>query len=287
MEPRLGIATVRNRLLEIAVRRECQYLAFVDDDEVVTSDWLNNLLKTAIEHRLDLVGGPVRPLGPPAGASRWQAAIWASLARRSRRIDDRALSRSGDGRINKTVIVTGNWLGRIEFLKEKNLRFDERLGFSGGEDTKLYHAAVAAGARTGWAANAVVYEAVGAHRLCFRYQFVRARDQTIASFRTKFDNPPLSAIGKAVAFIIYRGIAGVGLTFACLLRPSVFVIDVARSFGSAAGCVLALLGRHSDHYRNISRAVIPLAVAYLHADMDHCAHVVMALYGLTGPSFFS
>lgn len=260
LEPRLGIAVARNRLMQIAIQQASDYLVFVDDDEVVDKNWLVQLVKTAIDNRLDLTGGPVRLLGPPADASPWQETVWASLARRSQRVEDRARNRSGSGQINKTVIVTNNWLGRLKFLEANNLRFDEQLGFSGGEDTKLYHAAVAQGARTGWASGAVVHEQLGVKRLSFRYQFIRARDQKIASFRTKYDKVRATNVVKAVAFIIYRSITGLALTVACIVRPHAFVADVARSFGSATGCILALIGRSSEHYRNISNTLMFIAL---------------------------
>lgn len=58
LEPRKGIPLARNRVLAAALEAGADYLTFVDDDEVVTEDWLVDLLQAAQQRELDLAGGP-------------------------------------------------------------------------------------------------------------------------------------------------------------------------------------------------------------------------------------
>src|SRR5262249_11538459 len=59
VEPRRGIAHVRNRAVQEAA--QCDFIAFIDDDEVVSPQWLDELLWVRANYALDIVSGPVRP----------------------------------------------------------------------------------------------------------------------------------------------------------------------------------------------------------------------------------
>ena len=59
LEPKRGIAAARNRSLrEIG---DADFVAFIDDDEVPRSTWLDELLWTQASFRADAVAGPVHP----------------------------------------------------------------------------------------------------------------------------------------------------------------------------------------------------------------------------------
>jgi succinoglycan biosynthesis protein ExoM len=58
VEPTPNIALARNKVLS---RSRGDYLAFIDDDEFPSEDWLLVLLKTCKTHRVDGVLGPVKP----------------------------------------------------------------------------------------------------------------------------------------------------------------------------------------------------------------------------------
>src|SRR5690606_31942716 len=61
VEERQGIPFARNAVLE-AFQEFGDVLAFVDDDEEVTSSWLSRLLTTWSSTGADVVAGPVLPL---------------------------------------------------------------------------------------------------------------------------------------------------------------------------------------------------------------------------------
>lgn len=69
-EPRRGIPQARNRVVQEAA--DANFIAFIDDDEVPTPDWLNRLLHAQRTYSADVVSGPVLPVFPDEGMH-WMA----------------------------------------------------------------------------------------------------------------------------------------------------------------------------------------------------------------------
>src|SRR3954463_9817131 len=57
--PVKGLSNVRNELIRNALLLNPDYIAFVDDDEYVSTEWLNELVKTITVNKADIVLGPV------------------------------------------------------------------------------------------------------------------------------------------------------------------------------------------------------------------------------------
>jgi glycosyltransferase involved in cell wall biosynthesis len=148
VEPRRGLTHVRNRA--IAEAGSVDFIAFIDDDEVPSAHWLDELLWTQAEFTADVVSGPVLP-------------IYASD------VDDWV--RSGgffDGRVSATgttrracasnnVLVGTHVFSRVP-------RFDHAFALSGAEDTQFFLRVGQAGYKIVWSQEAVVFEAVSAER---------------------------------------------------------------------------------------------------------------------------
>jgi succinoglycan biosynthesis protein ExoM len=81
-EPRRGITYARNAALEKATSLGCDFVAFIDDDEVPASRWLSALLAAQGRSGATAVVGDVRPLLPPQ-APAWIAAGGSSRPRSS------------------------------------------------------------------------------------------------------------------------------------------------------------------------------------------------------------
>src|SRR2546427_13284058 len=60
VEPRRGISYARNCGVT-AVARECDFVVFVDDDELPRRNWLDELLSVQACENADVVGGAVLP----------------------------------------------------------------------------------------------------------------------------------------------------------------------------------------------------------------------------------
>lgn len=149
--PAKNISIARNACLNAA---RGDYLAFIDDDELVEKHWLENLLAVAREMLVEIVLGPVMAVYP-AGTPRWMI--------------------RGDFHSTRPVWVKGTittgYCGNVLMKRSDErligLRFREDLGITGGEDTDFFSRATAAGARILYAENAFAYEPVSPERASF------------------------------------------------------------------------------------------------------------------------
>jgi GT2 family glycosyltransferase len=250
-EPRLGIPFARNRVLDVALRRGCDLLAFIDDDETADSRWLEELCGTQRRRGLDLVGGPVRVKPCPDDANAWERVIWKGLVHRFARIEAAALGHYRRGTDDRVTVVTNNWLADLNFIRRHGLRFDESIGFSGGSDTRFFRQARAAGARTGWAPQAFVHELWPRERLTAGYQYRRGRDQAIASFRNKHPVRTPWIVIRSVGYIVCKLVSFAVLLVFSLLDGGRSLVRALRALGFAAGRLRALLGSRSSHYARV------------------------------------
>ena len=148
-----NISIARNAALEAS---GAEWLAFLDDDEVAEPGWLSGLLRAAADSGADASFGPVEAIYPST-APRWMT-----------RLDlhsNRPVLRGGR-------LLTGhtcNGLVRWRGTAWADLRFEEALGRSGGEDTVFFFEAARLGMRMVSAPDAVVREVVAPDRLTFRW----------------------------------------------------------------------------------------------------------------------
>lgn len=149
-EPRPGLAAVRNRALDESPASDV--LVFVDDDEVPREGWLAHLLDAWSRWGCAAVAGPaVKQVAEPVDP--WVRASGFFAPR--------------PARTSGTVVpgaATNNLLLDLRVLRRLGLRFDERFGASGGEDTMLTRTLAARGETVRWCAEAVVDDPVPADR---------------------------------------------------------------------------------------------------------------------------
>src|SRR4051812_45835663 len=149
-DPRPGISAVRNRALDEAAGADL--LVFIDDDELPGPDWLTRLLGAWEEWRCAAVTGPVVP-------------------RFAGRVDPWVLGSGVFDRAHRTSGAllhggaTNNLLLDLAQVRALGLRFDDRLGLTGGEDTLFTHSLVHAGAQVRWCDEAEGVEPVPADPL--------------------------------------------------------------------------------------------------------------------------
>lgn len=251
-EPRLGIPFARNAILDAALQNECDFLAMADDDEVVDSDWLIALKHELSTRNLDLVGGPVRILPVPSEASQIQRWIGRGLVHRFAKLEARALKKHCNGEDHRVVIVTSSWLVSLDFVRAHGLRFDDSLGLSGGSDTRFYRQFIAYLGRSGWAPKAIVHEQWPLSRLQPRYQFCRARDQSMSHFRNSFPATTPSVVILSIFFVGFKFISALFLFPLSILDHGKSSVHALRALGFAVGRTLALFGAKSRQYANVS-----------------------------------
>ncbi len=248
LEPRIGIPCARNRAVDIAIRSGCDLHAFVDDDEQVDPNWLENLTRALYSRQLDLVGGPMRLAVCPETASRWERVIWNGLVHRQSRTERSAKKKWTANRDGNVMLATNNWLINLEWLRETKLRFDESLRLSGGSDALFFRQAKLLGIRSGWVPDAITCEHIPKTRLSMAYQFCRGRDQMICSYRAKYPRTSFRMLVRSFNFVIYKCLAaGFLLCFSTLNRGRSLVRSI-RILGGVAGRVAAIFGGRSRHY---------------------------------------
>lgn len=159
VEPRPGISAVRNRAF--AESPDADLLAFIDDDERPHEGWLTNLVRTQQTTGAAAVSGRVVPeyqgdLDPWIEAGRF-------FIRRQLRTGTTI-----------EVAATNNLLLDMSQVRRADVRFDESLGLSGGEDNLFSQRLARAGGRLVWCNEAVVTDLVPRARMNRRWVLTRA-----------------------------------------------------------------------------------------------------------------
>lgn len=145
--PAANICIARNACLDHA---DADFVAFVDDDEVVSQNWLLSLLAKAQASGAAAVLGPVRAVyADDAPAWMVRGDFHSTLP----------VYVGGTIRTGYTCNVLIRWIEPF-----KGLRFNPALGKSGGEDTDFFYALTAHGGVIDYAPEAVVEEPVPAER---------------------------------------------------------------------------------------------------------------------------
>ena len=159
-EPVQNIALARNRAISSS---EGEYVAFIDDDEFPSPDWLYNLYSTCKSNLSDGSLGPVLPFfdGTPPG---WliQSGLCDRVSFETGKIMESRYTRTGNALIHRSV-----------FCKGENM-FNPLYGKTGGEDTDFFTRVISQGFRFVWCQEAPVYEWVPPERWRRSFYFKRA-----------------------------------------------------------------------------------------------------------------
>ena len=221
VETQQNIALARNQ----AIRRcSGEFVAFIDDDEWPSEQWLSLMLKTCEIRRADGVLGPVLPHFdelPPA----W--VVSGRFCERERYVTGHVV-RWEESR-------TGNVLFRRSIVEGMAEPFDPRFD-NGGEDTDFFKRMTSRGCTFVWCDEAVVYETVPANRLTRSYMLKRGllRGRNILKHqerRWRYVAISLAAVPVHAAF----------LPVATLLGQHVVMRHLV-SLSDHVGRLLALLG---------------------------------------------
>lgn len=240
IEPCRGISFARNRAVRVAAG--VQFLAFVDDDEVVHPEWLDRLVDTQRRFGADIVTGPVIPVfehQPPA---------WVIEGR----FYDRPRYRTG------TLLDyarTGNVLIAKDILDKYAEPFDPFFALSGGEDTFLFMKLVQEGARIVWCDEAPVKEIVPPSR---DMSWMLKRAYRVGNTTALCEKLLYQSYSKTALRLVkgsYRIVTGSFQSLLGLLlgKAQLYhgLISVARGFGMLAG----VIGIRYDEYREIARSL--------------------------------
>jgi len=238
VEPERNISLARNLGVARALAWGAAWVAFVDDDEVVRPEWLDELLEVQARSGADAVSGAVVPrFAGPAPAWAERSGVFARLHRRS-----------GEP---VAFLATHNALVAARLLRREGGPFDPDFGLSGSGDSLFFLRCAREGARMVGAAAAVAEETIPPGRVRPGWVLRRA-------FRTGngavFCERALPPGSRRVAQRVAKGVARMAVSAA--------VLPVAAAFGRAAamralwgvcygaGCASALVGYRYHEYRD-------------------------------------
>ena len=220
VEPRQNIALARNKAIEAA---EGGFVAFIDDDEFPTKQWLLTLFKTCRERQVDGVLGPVKPhfdVQPP----KWVIAgkFYDRPSYPTGLVIDGKKGRTGNVLLKKQVFAGQDSPFRPEFLT--------------GEDQDFFGRMIDKGHVFIWCHEALAYEVVPPIRWNRTYMLRRALLRGATSrLHDKFGARDIATSIIAVPAYI------VALPFALTLGQGRFMTYLVSLFDHI-GRLLALVG---------------------------------------------
>ncbi len=230
VEPEQNIARARNKTLENATG---DYIAFIDDDEFPSRDWLANLLKTCVGRGADGVLGPVKPHfeePPPKWATRGG-------------FFERPMHETGH-RIDLKEARTGNVLFDRRILEGMKEVFRPQFG-TGGEDVDFFSRMMKEGRIFVWCNEAPVFESVPSSR-CRRGYLLR---RALLRGRNSLKNP-VGRFGNITKSLVAVPLYALILPWLLLAGQHVFLKYLIK-FSDHAGRLLALAGLNPVRERDM------------------------------------
>ncbi len=221
VEPRQNIALARNASV---ARASGELVAFIDDDEEPSSDWLCLLYDALVRYSADGVVGPVVPTFK-ANAPTW--AVRGGVFQRQSFETGEVIHWSAAG--------MGNALIRREVLKDLDGPFRPEFG-AGGEDRDLFRRAMAQGRVFVWSAKAVCHEPVTPERTRVSFQLRRALLRGKMSLRGP-ENRCREILKSVIAVPLYA----ISLPLCLMMGSHVFVTYLVKTFDHL-GRLLAICG---------------------------------------------
>lgn len=233
VEERQGIPIARNRAMDSAPEGT-DLFCFLDDDEWTVDDWIDVMLATRAATNADCIHGPVEAIfdGP---ISPWL---------RKSGLYDRKHYRDGQ-RID--FAASNNVMFDLARFRALNIRFDERMRFTGGSDYLFFHHAHRRGIRIHWSQKALVYDIFPASRTTFKWMSQRNyRLGNTFAVATHLDG---TRVEKLIQ--LGRGIARMGLGLALAPIGVVSPYWAGRSMVHllrGAGITAGMLGHSYEEY---------------------------------------
>lgn len=184
-----GLSKVRNEMLRKAFELNPDFIVFVDDDEYVTAEWLNEMMKVMINNNADLVRGPA--LAQMAENTPDYISCWFS---REEYPDNCELH----------TLTSGNLMMRRTTLQKFGIWFDLRFNTTGSEDSYFGRQMQKKGAKIYWAAKAIAYEIIPPKRTTLRWLMMRNyRSAGTFTYILKVEKESLKLLKKIIISIIY------------------------------------------------------------------------------------
>ena len=160
-EAKAGVSNARNAAMKLA--RTSRYIAFLDDDMLVSPDWLSALVKTSKDYKAGLVFGPTYAVMPNEDdpCNDYMSPFY-----------ERIIYDHDEGYTEETL-GTGGCLIDLDYCNLPIPPFDPALNERGGEDDIFFDHLRQTGTRIAWSPKAASYEIVPETRATHDYIWKR------------------------------------------------------------------------------------------------------------------
>ncbi|HEX8272072.1 MAG TPA: glycosyltransferase [Longimicrobiaceae bacterium] len=236
VEPNRGIPHARNCGVRSALSRGAEFVAFIDDDEVASPDWLDELLDVQRRSGADVVSGPSLPRFAP-GVEPW--VVEGGFFTYPRYATGESIP----------IAATNNALVAAHLFRGTEEPFDPAFGLSGMDDSHFFMRVKMGGARLVWADEARVEEFIPASRA--RVGWIVKRAFRIGNgyvFCVRALTPPHRWVIPRVAGALARiGYGTLSLPFAAV-RGRASLVSALRTISNGAGSLVALAGKRYQEY---------------------------------------
>lgn len=236
VQPKRGIASVRNLAIELA--KGSDYVAFIDDDEVASENWLDELLRAIQTYKADVVCGPVQPLFEIIPEP-W--IVKGQFFERDRHPTGTVIDYGRTG----NVLISSKWFSPTE------KPFNESLNLTGGEDTLYFWQIHRNGAKFVWADEAIVQEFVPPQRANKDWLIRRAKrlGNTISLVENLEKRSKFSRTIRIVKCAGHFGLGIISLIPTTIIRGQVGLVKSLCMISRAYGELLGLTGRNYEIYK--------------------------------------
>lgn len=236
LEKRRGISYTRNKSVQ-EVSSDVDFIAFIDDDEVPVSEWLDELITIQQQYDADVVHGTVKPYFT-SDVPDWITK--GEFFQRPSLVNGEKITTAG----------AGNVLVRYSILEKMNPVFDESFALTGGEDQHLFRRICASGFRMVKASDAVAYEWVPSSRLTMKWILQRAfRGGSTFSICERQISDSILLYVQILLKASIRLLMGCIFVVCSIALGKLFLVKglsfICRSFGVYAG----FFGKSYEEYR--------------------------------------
>lgn len=221
--PVKGLSNVRNEMIKKGLELNPDFLVFIDDDEYVSAEWLNELVKNIVFNNGDMTMGPVRSVVSekiPDNVSCWLD--------RDDYPDNTRLK----------FIRTGNLIIRVSSILQYKISFDVRFNLTGGEDSYFGVQMIRKGASIFWASKAVAWETVPDDRANIKWILKRHYNGANKyAYILKIEHDRMKILRKFLISILYMilGICASVFTLVPFRKRYWGILKLAEGFGGVAG----------------------------------------------------
>jgi cellulose synthase/poly-beta-1,6-N-acetylglucosamine synthase-like glycosyltransferase len=221
--PLKGLSNVRNELIRKARLSDPDFIVFIDDDEYVTAEWLNELIRVIVRNNAVMAIGPVVSVFDREISE--YISCWFS---RTDYADNTPIK----------YIRTGNLIIDAHSLLKYGIWFDNRFNRTGSEDTYFGIQMIKKGATVFWAANAIACEPVPEERTNLKWLIRRKyRGAITFTYMLKLEKEYLRLFKKSVVslFYIISGICALVMLPFPVIKKYWGIIKISEGIGGMAG----------------------------------------------------